>query len=182
MAWRSLVVAAVSLASLANTAEATAAKPVLKNACKLATDREIKKLMGRRPIEKSGKTAEGCGWTTRRMIPGDNGRNAEAAGVTLTGFKKLADAKYFVDAAARPGGCGEPDPFLPTRNHELGDEAFLVGCNSNIAFRLGHIVGDVISYTNDVKEESRADTRRTTSLTRILVKRLRRYRCGSLCR
>jgi hypothetical protein len=57
-----------------------------------------------------------------------------------------------------------------------------VGCNSNIAFRLGQIVGEVNTYTNDVEEESRADTRRTTSLTRKAVKRLRRYRCGSLCR
>jgi hypothetical protein len=182
MAWRSLVVAAVSLASLANVADATAAKPVLKNGCKLVKEREIKELMGRRPVSKRGGTAEGCVWTTRRMIPGDNGRPAEEAGVTLSGFKRLADAKYFVDGVARPGGCGEPDPFLPTRNHELGDEAYLVGCNSNIAFRLGHIVGEVNTFTNDVKEQSRADTRRTVSLTKIVVKRLRRYRCGPLCR
>jgi hypothetical protein len=182
MAWRVLMVAAVSLATLANAAPATARKPVLKNACKLVTDAEIKELMGRRPIAKQGGTAEGCVWQTRRMVPGDNGRPGEAAGLTLSGFKKLSDAKYFVDGVARPGGCGEPDPFLPTRNRDLGDEAYLVGCNSNIAFRLGHIVGEVNTYTNDVKEESRADTRRTTALTRKAVKRLRRYRCGPLCR
>jgi hypothetical protein len=43
-------------------------------------------------------------------------------------------------------------------------------------------VGEVVTHTNDVKEESGADTRRTASLTRIFVKRLRHYRCGSFCR
>lgn len=182
MAWRALVAVLISLAVLASAASATPAKPVLKNACKLVRNDEIKKLMGRQPVSKRGGTAEGCVWTTRRMVPGDNGRTAEEAGVSLTGYKRLADAKDSVDFVARPGGCGEPDPFLPARNRDLGDEAFLVGCNSNIAFRLGHVVGEVVTHTNDVKEESSADTRRTTALTRIFVKRLRHYRCGSLCR
>jgi hypothetical protein len=183
MARRALVVVALSLATLANAAPATAAKPALKNACKLVTNDEIKELMGRKPVSKSGATAAGCVWTTRRMVPGDFpvGRNAEAAGVTLSGYKRLADAKTNVEAFARAGGCGEPDKFLPSRNRDLGDEAYLVGCNSNITFRVGHIVGEVNTYTNDVKEESSADTRRTAALTRIFVKRLRRYRCGSFC-
>jgi hypothetical protein len=182
MVSRTLLVVAVSLAVLVQAAPASAARPVLKNACKLVTNAEIKDLMGRKPVSKAGRTA-GCVWTTRRMVFGeDTGRNAEAANVELTGFKKLSDVREFYDGLTKPNGanCGEADPLLPTRRRVFGDHAHLTGC-SHIVFRLGHFVGDVHTFTNNVKEASRADTRRTADLTKIFVKRLRRYRCGSLC-
>lgn len=182
MAWRALLVVAISLALLADAAPAGAAKPVLKNGCKLVTNDEIKNLMGRKPVQKSGGP-EGCMWRTRRPVfNGDNGRNAEDANVELNAFKKLSDVKEFYDGLTKPNGanCGSADPLLPTRRHVFGDQAHLTGC-SHVIFRLGHFVGDVHTFTNDVKEDSNADTRRTTSLTKIFVKRLRRYRCGSFC-
>jgi hypothetical protein len=156
---------------------ASARLPPLKNACKLITDAEIKELMGRKPVAKTGGP-EGCVWTTRRMVPGDveqGGRNAEQASITTNNFGSVREAREFYDSIADPDSPCRHLPHLPPR--QIGDES-AIGC-SNIVFRLGPWVVDVVTHTNDVEEESSADVRRTTKLARKTAKRIRRFRCGA---
>jgi hypothetical protein len=178
MAWRAILVLGVCGALLAEQASGASARlPPLKNACKLVTDAEIKELMGRKPVAKRGYP-EGCVWTTRRMVPGDveqGGRNADAASVTTTNFDSVRDAQELYDSIANPDGPCQHLPHLPPR--QIGDES-AIGC-SNIVFRLGKWVVEVTTYTNDVKEDSTADVRRTTKLAKKAAKRIRRYRCGT---
>lgn len=176
--WRALLVGAVYAVVFANAPTASALPP-LKNACKLATGAEIRDLMGRRSVALRGESSSGCVWTTRRAVfRGDKGRAAEEASVSLSGYKNTADAKEVFRFSARPGGGCQGDRFLRTRG--LGDGAYL-RCTV-VNFRLGRIVGEVVTFTNEVREGSRADLRRTVSLARKAIARLRGYRCGTpLC-
>jgi hypothetical protein len=178
MRWkrRALLVGAVYVvAAFGNATTPAAALPPLKNACKLATGAEIRDLMGRRPVKRRGESSNGCVWTTRRAIfRGDRGRAAEEAGISLSGYKNAAEAKEVFRFSTRPAGGCQGDRFL--RSRRLGDRAYL-RC-SIVTFRLGRIVGEVVTFTNDVREGSRSDVRRTVSLARKAIARLRRYRCG----
>jgi hypothetical protein len=178
MARRAILALALCCALLAGFAPGAPARlPPLKNACKLITDAEIKELMGRKPVAKRGGP-EGCVWTTRRAVYGDveqGGRNAEQASVTTNNYGSVAQAKELFDSVANPDGPCQHEFHLP--GGRIGDES-AIGC-SNIIFRLGAWVVDVTTYTNDVKEDSAADLRRTTKLARKTAKRLRRYRCGA---
>jgi hypothetical protein len=170
----SILLAAVCVAAAA--APAVSAKPPLKNACKLVTDGEIKTLMGRRPIARRGGGPEGCVWTTRRRSGSpEQGATAEEAGLVLTGFKDVAQAKEYARQRTESVGCAW-DPLLPQRS--LGNEAWVEDCSADVTFRLGRIVGGVTTFTFDVAEGSRADVRRTVGLTKKAVPRLRRYRCA----
>jgi hypothetical protein len=154
---------------------AAARKPVLRNACKLVTNAEIERLMGHRPIARRGYP-EGCVWITKRPT-GDTetGEAGEEASVALTGFASVREAKQYVDLSTESVGC-EWDPLLP--DPKLGDDAWLEDCGANVLFRVRRIVGKVSTFTNDAREGSRADVRRSTGLVRKAVPRLRRYRCG----
>jgi hypothetical protein len=71
----------------------------------------------------------------------------------------------------------------PSPGGRIGDESAI--CCSNIAFRVKAWVVEASTHTNDVKESSAADLRRTTKLARKAAKRIRGYRCGlgpALCR
>ena len=59
---------------------------------------------------------------------------------------------------------------------QIGDES-AINC-SNIVFRVKAWVVEASTHTNDVKESSAADLRRTTKLARMAAKRIRGYRCG----
>lgn len=173
--WGAFLVGAVCGAAAAGFSPAASARPPLKDACKLVTGSEIKTLMGRRPVERRGGP-EGCVWTTRpATYKGDAGRRAEDIGLELLGYQNLRQAKEYVDLRTRPVGC-DWDRLLPGRGRP-GDDAWLQDCNAGVLFRLGRIVGEVTTFTNDVREGSRADVSRTVSLTRKAVAGLRRYRC-----
>jgi hypothetical protein len=178
MAWRAILALGVCAVLLAGLAPGASARlPPLKNACKLITDTEIKELMGRKPVARRGGP-EGCVWTTRRMVPGDveqGGRNAEAASLTTTNYDSVRQARELYDFIADPDGPCQHLPHLPPR--QIGDES-AIGC-SNIVFRLGKWVVEVTTFTNDVKEDSGADVRRTTKLAKKAAKQIRRYRCGT---
>lgn len=155
-------------------ASATGAKkPPLKRACQLATNAEVKAAMGR-PMTRTSNEPTGCGWQA--------GPKAQAS-LELYGWKKLSDAKeYFAGKVKGYEFCvDEPDHFLP--HSGFGDDAWRDACGSNISFRLGHITGEVTTYTRDgVTEGSPADTRRTAKLTRKIVAHLGKLRCASFCR
>jgi hypothetical protein len=171
-----MLAAAVLVAVLTIGAPAAdARKPLLRNVCKLVTDAEIKELMGHRPISRR-KALGACVWTTRaRTGSGESGTPAEEASITLLGWKNAREAEKYVSLRAESGVC-EWDKLLPQRR--LGDEAYVETCASNVLFRLGRIVGDVTTFTNNVEQGSSADTRRTAGFVKRAVPRMRRHRCG----
>jgi hypothetical protein len=172
---RLLILLAVAGVAAAAPPAATA-KPPLRNACKLVTDGEIERFMGRRPIARRGDGPEGCVWTTRRRRSRpEQGASAEEAGLVLVGFANVAQAKDYARQRIESVGC-EWDPLLPQRS--LGDAAWIEDCSANVTFRLRRIVGEVTTFTFDAREGSRADFRRTVGLTKKAVPRLRRYRCA----
>jgi hypothetical protein len=173
MAWkrRAALVVTVSLFALPVGAEGK--KPPLKNACQLATTAQVNAVMGRR-LRKTASAPTGCGW--------QGGPKAQAS-LEIYGFKTVAVAKQYL--ASKVQGyefCVDaPDHFLPGSG--LGDDAWRDACASNIAFRVGRVVGETTTYTDDVQQGSTADTRRTASLTRKAVTHLRKLSCPpSFCR
>ena len=85
-----------------------------------------------------------------------------------------AKAKESFDFRADPDGPCRPERHLP--GGQIGDESAIT-C-SNIVFRVRAWVVEASTHTNDVKESSAADLRRTTKLARMAAKRIRAYRCG----
>jgi hypothetical protein len=104
-------------------------------------------------------------------------------GFQLYGYATVAAAKEYMAGVVRGYQLciDPPNQFLPGSG--LGNEAWVDGCGSNVAFRLGRLVGEVTTYSDDVVQGSGADTRRTASIARKAVKRLRKLRCPpSFCR
>lgn len=167
-----LVLSALFSLVLANSIDAKTPKPPMKRACQLATTAQVSSIMGR-TMRKAADDPTGCGWRA--------GPNAEAA-LEIYGWRKLSDAKQVLKDKVRGYElCVDPpDHFLP--HSGLGDDAWVDGCASNIAFRLGHVTGEVTTFTQDVQQGSSADTRRTAKLTRKIVAHLRKLRCASFCR
>jgi hypothetical protein len=175
MAWRwsAILVAVLGIAALTPGAQA-AKKPPYKDACRLVTGAEINSIMGRK-LKRDVKGPEGCRWAS--------GVQAEV-GLQITGFKKLSDAKeYLNDGPVRSYELciDPPNKFLP--HSGLGNEAWLDSCNANVAFRVGHIVGEVTAFSADVTEGSHTDAHRATAIARKAVRRLQKLRCPpSFCR
>ncbi|HEX6458543.1 MAG TPA: hypothetical protein VF032_06470 [Thermoleophilaceae bacterium] len=152
--------------ALAGTAHA--GKPPLKRACQLVTTHQVSAIMGR-TMKRSANDPTGCGW---RSGPIDQ------AGLELYGFKTVKAAKEYLQGGpvADFELCVDPpNQFLPGSG--LGDEAWLDSCNSNVAFRLGRVTGEVTESTSDVKEGSHTDAHRATAIARKAVARLRKLRC-----
>ena len=128
-----------------------------------------------RTLHKAVSDPTGCGW--RAGIQAD-------VGLQIYGFKTAADAKEYLHGG--PVRSYElcidpPNQFLPGSG--LGNEAWLDSCNSNVAFRLGRMTGEVTTYTADVREGSSTDSHRASAVARRAVKRLRKLRCPpSFCR
>jgi hypothetical protein len=157
-----LVLAAVTPAAQART------KPPLKRACQLLSTAQVSAVMGRK-MARSANDPTGCGWRS--------GTQAEV-GLQLYGFKTVKAAEEYLQGGpvADFELCQQPpNQFLPGSG--LGDEAWLDSCNSNLAFRLGRVTGEVTAYSADVTEGSRKDSARVTALSRKAVKRLRKLRC-----
>jgi hypothetical protein len=161
--------AALLLLVLAVVAPAQArTKPPLKRACQLITTNEVSTIMGRKML-RSANDPTGCGW--------QSGPKAQA-GLQVYGFKTVKAAKEYLQTGPVRSYelCVDPpNQFLPGSG--LGDEAWLDSCNSNVAFRLGRITGEVTEYTADVEEGSHTDSRRATAIARKVVARLHHFRC-----
>jgi hypothetical protein len=175
MAWtgRAVLLVVVSLLALNGIADAKR-KPPLRGACQLVTTAEVTKIMGRKMVKSPGSAPTGCGWRS--------GPKAEAA-LQLYGFKTLTATKQYFDGVVQGYELciDPPDHFLPGSG--LGDDAWRDACASNIVFRVGRLVGEVTTFTDDVVQGSSADTRRTAAIARKAVKRLRKLRCPpSFCR
>ena len=174
MAWRATLIVAVSLLVLAVTGADAKKKPTYRSGCQLVTTPEVSTIMGRR-MHRVSDDPGGCGW---------RGSPQDQAGVEVTGFKTVSAAKEYLQGG--PVSSYElcidpPNKYLPGSG--LGNEAWLDSCNSNVALRLGRIVVEVVTSTEDVKEGSTADSRRTAAIARKAVKRMRKLRCPpSFCR
>ena len=167
LTWRAALLTAVVSFVMANGAGATT-KPPLKRACQLVTTAQVSAIMGI-TMHRSANDPNGCGWRASRT---------SYAGLELYGFKRLSDAKDYLASEVQDFElCGErpPDQFLPRSG--LGDDAWIDACNSNVAFRVGHVTGRVTSTRDGSREGSRADAHRTAAITRKAVAKLRRLRC-----
>src|SRR4051812_11591114 len=133
MAWKRRAVLVVMVSLFALPVSADGKKPPLKNACQLATTAQVNAVMGRR-LRKTASAPTGCGW--------QGGPKAQA-GLEIYGFKTVAVAKQYL--ASKVHGytfcVTQPEQFLPGSG--VGDEAWLDTCASNIAFRVGKVVGEV---------------------------------------
>jgi hypothetical protein len=143
-------------------------KPPLKRACQLITTNEVSTIMGRKMV-RSANDPTGCGW--------QSGPKAQA-GLELYGFKTVKAAEEYLlgGPVADFELCEQPpNQFLPGSG--LGNEAWLDSCNSNLAFRLGRVDGELTAYSADVQEGSHKDSARVTAMAHKAVKRLRKLRC-----
>jgi hypothetical protein len=143
-------------------------KPPLKRACQLLSTAQVSAVMGRTMV-RNANDPTGCGWR--------GGAQAEA-GLQLYGFKTVKAADEYLQGGpvADFELCEQPpNQFLPGSG--LGNEAWLDSCNSNLAFRLGRVDGELTAYSADVQEGSHKDSARVTAMARKAVKRLRKLRC-----
>ena len=169
-----MLIAAVSLLALPGTAADAKKKPLYRTACQLVTTPEVSSIMGRK-MNRLVSDPGGCGW---------RGGPQDQAGIEVNGFKTSAAAKEYLHGG--PVSSYElcidpPNRYLP--GSRLGNEAWLDSCNSNVALRLGRIVIEVVTSTEDVREGSNADARRTAAIARKAVKRMSKLRCPpSFCR
>ena len=172
--WRAALIVAVSVLALSDTAADAKKKPLYKSGCQLVTTPEVSAIMGRR-MHRLVSDPGGCGWRGGPQVQ---------AGIEVNGFKTAAAAKEYLHGG--PVRSYElcidpPNQYLPGSG--LGNEAWLDSCNANVALRLGRITIEVVTSTEDVKEGSRADSRRTAAIARKAVKRMRKLRCPpSFCR
>src|SRR5215471_6129267 len=160
--WRLLLPATVSFIALSPAAHAK--NPPLTNACQLATTAEVRAVMHARVHPPTSTDPNLCAWSQGQVA---------GAGIEVYGYKTVRAAKEHLDADVRGFDlCGDDSPshFLP--GSRLGDDAWLDGCDSNIAFRWGRFAGMVHTYSQSVDEASPADTRRTANLTRKVVAHL----------
>lgn len=155
-----------ALCSLALATASDAKKPPFTRACQLATNTEVSVAMGR-TVHRVTSQRTACGWR--------GGRHATAF-LNVYAYKKLADAKDYLASTVRGYELCylPPDHFLPGSG--LGDDAWVENCGSNIAFRVGHVVGEVNTFSDDVDQGSPADTHRTAAIVRRMVAHLHRLR------
>jgi hypothetical protein len=173
--WRTVLLTAMCLLVATGTAQARS-RPPLRNACQLATTRQVVAIMAQSVHAEPSGDKYFCGWVRRKS----QRLQAANAGYRLTGYKRVADAKAYFKFKEGDLCEQEPEPFLP--GSRLGNEATLV-CGNNVIFRLGHVVGEVSTSSDDVEETSNQDVRRTAKLARRVVARLRRFSCPrSFCR
>jgi hypothetical protein len=171
--WRVVLLLVVGLLAFDGPADAKR-KPPLKGACQLVTTSEVTSIMGRKMVKSPGSAPTGCGWRS--------GPKAEAA-LQLYGFKTLKATKQYFDGVVQGYELciDPPDHFLPGSG--LGDDAWRDACASNIVFRVGRLVGEVTTFTDNVEQGSPADTHRTAAIVRKAARRLRKLRCPpSFCR
>jgi hypothetical protein len=171
---RAVLIAVASLVVLTGAVADAKRKPPYRTGCQLVTTPEVSSIMGRR-MNRVSNDPGGCGW---------RGGPKDQAGYSVTGFKTVAAAKEYLQGG--PVSSYElcidpPDKYLPGSG--LGNEAWLDSCNANVALRLRTVVIEVVTTTEDVKEGSPADGRRTAAIARKAVKRMRKLRCPpSFCR